>query len=616
MKQKKEPKKKPYKSLLSNTIWAFKHQLQYAPSSFILLVLCVPLNVAMTYAGIYLPSLVVSEVTNGHTIEYAVLRVGTLIVAMLVGKTLIDVFNRLSGSRIGIYRYKVTSELNRKSLGCYYQIFESKKMRDLLDRASRTTQMWDGVQPLTDLPKKSLNLIEAVIHYILFGTVLTFVSPWLVPILTVAPLVNWLFAKAYRKWEYNHREEQSDIDGKRGYLLSKTSDFSFAKDIRIYGMADWLKDMYKQLSAEKRAWENKGIFRSFISGLADLVVILIRDGAAYALLIAMALGGEITVDKFVLYFAAISSFATFIGNIVGNWNAMHTVSLQICDLREYLDITEEDGTGEAKVDDMLRKSPEIIFDHVSFCYEGAEADTLHDISFTIRSGEKIALVGLNGAGKTTLVKLLCGLYKPTEGEIYVGGMAVNKFFRKDYYRLFAPVFQDVNTAFFSLAETVSAKSEAETDYARAEECMRRAGLGEKIDVLPNGIYTKLDKQVNADGIELSGGEMQKLMLARALYKDAPILVLDEPTAALDPIAESNIYTEYQRMSEGKSSLFISHRLASTRFCDRIFYLENGKIVEEGTHAQLVRAGGKYSALFEMQSCWYRDDYDAEKGENI
>lgn len=615
MKKKKEPKKKPYKSLFSNTIWSFKRQLKYAPSSFILLVFCVPLNVAMSYAGIYLPSLVVSEVTNGNAIENAVLRVGALIVAMLVGKTLIDVFNRLSGSRIGIYRYKVTSELNRKSLGCYYQIFESKKMRDLLDRASRTTQMWDGVQPLTDLPKKSLNLIEAVIHYILFGTVLTFVSPWLVPILTIAPLVNWLFAKAYRKWEYNHREEQSDIDGKRGYLLSKTSDFSFAKDIRIYGMADWLKDMYKKLSAEKRAWENKGIFRSFISGLADLVVILIRDGAAYALLIAMALDGEITVDKFVLYFAAISSFASFIGNIVGNWNAMHTVSLQICDLREYLDITEEDGTGEAKVDDMLRKSPEITFVHVSFRYEGAEADTLHDISFTIRSGEKIALVGLNGAGKTTLVKLLCGLYKPTEGEIYVGGMPINKFFRKDYYRLFAPVFQDVNTAFFSLAETVSAKSEAETDYARAEECMRRAGLGEKLDALPNGICTKLDKQVNADGIELSGGEMQKLMLARALYKDAPILVLDEPTAALDPIAESNIYTEYQRMSEGKSSLFISHRLASTRFCDRIFYLENGKIAEEGTHAQLVRAGGKYSNLFEMQSCWYRDDRDAEKGEN-
>ena len=156
---------------------------------------------------------------------------------------------------------------------------------------------------------------------------------------------------------------------------------------------------------------------------------------------------------------------------------------------------------------------------------------------------------------------------------------------------------------------VSAKSESETDYARAEECMRRAGLGEKIDSLPHGIYTKLDKQVNRDGIELSGGELQKLMLARAMYKDAPVLVLDEPTAALDPIAESRIYEEYLKMAESKTSLFISHRLASTRFCSRIFYLENGMIAEEGTHSELVHAGGKYAELFEIQSCWYRDNFD-------
>ena len=258
---------------------------------------------------------------------------------------------------------------------------------------------------------------------------------------------------------------------------------------------------------------------------------------------------------------------------------------------------------------MLISSPEITFDHVSFRYDGADTDTIRDVSFTIQSGEKIALVGLNGAGKTTLVKLLCGLYEPTSGEIRVNGIPVKKFLHKDYFRLFAPVFQDVKTSIFSLAETVSAKSESETDYARAEECMRRAGLGEKIASLPKGIYTKLDKQVNRDGIELSGGELQKLMLARAMYKDAPVLVLDEPTAALDPIAESRIYEEYLKMAEHKTSLFISHRLASTRFCSRIFYLENGMIAEEGTHSELVHAGGKYAELFEIQSCWYRDDFN-------
>lgn len=608
MKNKKETKK-PYKSLPSNIIWSFSHQLRYAPSSFILLALCVPLNIAMTYAGIYLPSLVVSEITNDSTLEHAVTVVGGLLLVMLLGGILTDTFSRLADSRIGIYRHKVTLEVWKKALGCPYQLFESKKMRDLQNRASRATEMWDGVQPLTNLPEKTLRLTEAVISYFLFGTVLTFVSPWLVPILTAAPLVNWFCATLYRKWEYSHREEQSDYDGKLWYIQQKPSDFGYAKDIRIYGMADWIRDMYKKLTAEKLKWENKSILRTFLSGLADLFIILIRDGAAYALLIAMAIRGEITVDRFVFCFAAISSFASFIGSIVSNYNAMQSVSLNISDLREYLDTAETDGTGEANVDDMLKLSPEITFDHVSFRYDGAEADTIRDISFTIRSGEKIALVGLNGAGKTTLVKLLCGLYEPTSGEIRVNGIPVKKFLHKDYFRLFAPVFQDVKTSIFSLAETVSAKSESETDYARAEECMRRAGLGEKIDSLPHGIYTKLDKQVNRDGIELSGGELQKLMLARAMYKDAPVLVLDEPTAALDPIAESRIYEEYLKMAEHKTSLFISHRLASTRFCSRIFYLENGVIAEEGTHSELVHAGGKYAELFEIQSCWYRDDFD-------
>lgn len=290
------------------------------------------------------------------------------------------------------------------------------------------------------------------------------------------------------------------------------------------------------------------------------------------------------------------------------WNKIHEASLFVCDFREYMDLPEHDGTGEEAAEAHLHIPAEITFDNVCYRYDDAEEDTLKNISCTIRPGEKVALVGLNGAGKTTLVKLLCGLYLPTSGDIRINGVSIRKFKREAYYRLFAPVFQDAQPGFFSLAETVTGQLGDCKDPERVEQYLRLAGLGQKLDSLPKGIHTMLDKQVNRDGIELSGGEMQKLMLARALYKNAPILVLDEPTAALDPIAEHEIYTHYHSMTLDKTALFISHRLASTQFCDRILYLQDGKILEEGSHEELLTLGGEYSRLYEMQSCWYREDY--------
>ena len=391
-------------------------------------------------------------------------------------------------------------------------------------------------------------------------------------------------------------------------MNDRAADFAAAKDIRIYGMADWLKQLSKALFDKDVAWQKKLSGRQLLTRLADLGVILLRDGLAYGVLIAMFLRGEITVDQFVLYFAAISGFATYIGNIMTAWNEMHAASLVVSDYREFLDLPDGDGTGEAHAREHIFPAPEIVFDHVSFRYDGAEKDTLHDISLTFHSGERIALVGMNGAGKTTLVKLLCGLYTPTSGEIRIDGVPVSGFCREEYYRLFSPVFQNVQTAFFSLAETVAGSTGENVDRARAESCMRRAGLGKKLDSLPRGIDTRLDKQVNKEGIELSGGEAQKLMMARAFYKNAPVLVLDEPTAALDPIAENEIYLQYRDMTEGKTSLFISHRLASTQFCDRVLFLQEGRITEEGTHRQLLEKGGEYARLYEIQSCWYRKEY--------
>jgi len=607
-------KKKPTHSVFSNFAWSLKMLLKYSKAAFFITALFIPINIGLRYLEIYLPSLVVSEVTNGQTINHSLLSIGIVMLLIMLGYIIIQALGHIRSTTLGIYRYKTADAVTKKQLSMCYQTWEQKEVRNLANRAVIATQMWDGVQPLTGIVYNGFGMIENLLGYILFGSVISFASPWLVPILTVAPIVNILSVKAYNKWEYAHRSKMTDLNQKLGHVEELPDDFAAAKDIRIYSMASWLRECYRDLSEQRAKWDRTTVKKSFLSRIADLVVILIRDGGAYALLIHMFYNGEIGIDEFVLYFAAISSFASWVGGIISCWNKANTVSLKLCDFREFVDYPEYDGSGIAKAADHLNTVPEIEFRNVSFRYDGAEQDTIHDLSLRIKSGEKLALVGLNGAGKTTLVKLLCGLYKPTSGEIFFNGIPLSDFKREDYYKLISPVFQEIRTAFFSLAETVSGKSTAETDLEKAETCMRQAGLGAKIDALPDGIHTKLNKKVNQNGTELSGGEAQKLMLARALYKDAPLLILDEPTAALDPIAESKIYNEFNVMAKNKTSLFISHRLASTSFCDRIILLENGNITEEGTHQELMRANGTYKGLFDIQSCWYKEDMEGGDGE--
>jgi ABC-type multidrug transport system fused ATPase/permease subunit len=286
--------------------------------------------------------------------------------------------------------------------------------------------------------------------------------------------------------------------------------------------------------------------------------------------------------------------------------------MQADDFRTFMDYPTEETGDFLELSKVLDgKSPSFEFKNVSFRYEGAEQYALKNLNMSFPAGQRLAVVGLNGAGKTTFIKLLLRLYDVTEGEILLNGVNIKRFRRNEYYKVFAPVFQNVELFAFPMAENVSMQSPGNTDKELAKECINMAGLKQKVDSLEKGVDTELLKIVHEDGVDLSGGEKQKLALARALYKNAPVIVLDEPTAALDALAEYELYQNFDKMIQEKSAVYISHRLSSTRFCDVIAMFVAGEMVEYGTHEELLAKGGFYAEIFEVQAQYYETEEEGE-----
>lgn len=496
--------------------------------------------------------------------------------------------------------------LVQKSLHADYVNVESPAQQRLLTRATHAVNVYrDGV----NLMYINYPLIAASIVGILIYSLTISFFDWRIMVIIVAmSVVSSLLEARSRKFRAQKMDEQYRIWGRFYYLKQQTTSVENGKDIRIYNMADWFRSGFDKLESRNMTLAVGQCKRKYAVSVSDALFVAARDLLAYGILTVGVLGGSLSIAEFTLGLGVVAGLAEWFGNIRYHISYLLEGNLMICEYRKMMDFPNQflREEGMSIPPEWYRELPKIEFKNVTFRYEEDGGDILKDISFSIQPGERIALVGHNGAGKTTLVKLLCGFYHPTSGEILIGGHSIETLNLDEYHELLAVIFQDLNTIPISIASNVSGHMEDETDMERVRECLRRAGLWKDVAAFERKERTNLTQSFDPEGIQLSGGMMQKLMLARCLYKDAPLLVLDEPTAALDPIAESNMYEEYKTATQGKSTLFISHRLASTKFCDTILFLEGGRIVETGTHDELLEKNGKYAEVFAVQSQYYKE----------
>lgn len=478
---------------------------------------------------------------------------------------------------------------------------KAEKARNAIDNPNRGV-----VSYLPTLTK----VLESLAGLISFSVIIGSLHPGILGLLVCFFGVEMWYTSKVEKKKHGLQEERARVTGKLNYLAYGTRGMQEGKDIRIYGMIPWLKAVTASVIREKDKVETKAANYQMQNLLLTGVLILLRDGLAYGYLIIKFMHTQMNIGDFALYFTAITGLGNWLTGLVSSVGGFLEADYYVESFREFMElpIPSNEGTCET-----VSKAPyTFTFEKVSFSYmregeETQEIPVLQNLNLTIAPGEKLAIVGVNGAGKTTLVKLLCGMVSPKEGRVLVNGTDIREIPKKEYYKLFSAVFQHSGVLPVSIAENIMPDIRETQDKARLWQVLRQAGLEKAVMELPEKEMTPLVKEISDGGVELSGGQLQRVLLARALYKDAPVLLLDEPTAALDPLAESEIYERYHRFTEGKTAVFISHRLASTGFCDRIILLEDGAILEEGTHEELMKVGGKYAEMFHVQSRYYQKE---------
>lgn len=586
------------KDVFDNVKYMMKNWIKWDKRSLWYLAIRVPAMVFLPLLTAYVPKAMIDCIQKQVSVGELVLTVSFLSLTIAC-TTWLNPFmqEKINGSaRITRMRYAMQSF--RKTMYTDFINVESIEGREKQERAhefyrshySSSAAFYDTVCQLA-VAVLGITASMALLYQINFLMIL---------VIAATCVGEFFLLKLMNRHERALYDEQSKQRVIINYFYELSRDFAAGKDIRLYGFADYFKkyaaDAVITIDRLIKGFTHKNIKTSAVRGTLNLL----RELVAYGYLIYLVLADRITVSEFIFSFGIITGFSNWVISLVSLYSALERCASHCQKYRAYLELDDNRATGEKT--DMPVDSIE--FRNVSFTYPGADASTIKNMSFKINKGENIAVVGENGAGKTTAVKLLCGLYRPTEGDVLINGKSTRDMPSEEYYSLFAPVFQDYNFLPMSIAKNITLTDNYDEEKLR--DVLEKSGISQKIATLPNGVQTMMIKEIYRDAADFSGGEKQKLLLARALYKDAPVLILDEPTAALDPVAENELYMKYDELTGNKISFFISHRLSSTRFCDRIIYVKDGKITEDGTHEELMAKQGSYYSMYMLQSYYYKE----------
>ncbi len=600
----KAPKEKPKYSRFGCLVWAIKNLWRLDKRFVFFIFAAVPIAVISPLVSSYFSKYLIDSIGAGKPFA----DLAWIVVFFITASLTLNVLSNFINARCSSRRYYPTC-VYQTEMGYtqgYKTDFENHEKQDYKKISGYAWR--DASSGNCALEFIWTDLSGALIHLlgiVTYASLLAFINPIVFVVVIIVSILSYFTTLWQNKYYEKHKHLWEKESRRAGYLGGLSENLQVAKDIKLYGLEEWLNKMMSDYRAHIIMWNKRcrlrGLWASILAGLMTLI----QNGVAYVVLIDMLLTGSLSAGDFVFYFGIVGSVAGFLHGVVGDVAKLNKRADKIAYYREFYDYPNKFNYGKGC--ELPTGAVTIELRDVWYKYDGAEDYTLKGINLTLQAGESLALVGVNGAGKTTLVKLICGFYRPTKGEILVNGKLIDEYNIHEYYTMISAVFQEIRPVCFTMFEYV-ASADINRPSAREDAitAMKLAGIWEKIESLENGIDTHLMKGIYDDGVDLSGGEMQKLVLARAIYKNGSVLILDEPTAALDPIAENNLYLQYRELTHGKTSIYISHRFASTRFCDRILLLGDGVIKESGTHDELMAQNGQYAYMFGVQAKYYKE----------